>query len=112
MAKKQQEQTINKGNPIFEDFLNAKQDYEENEKPKTKDEQIKALEAELAKQKEATAQKEAELERLKRKETKSRRVQLVLEPTIYDKIKAYADINELSINEAITQAIIKITLDI
>lgn len=43
------------------------------------------------------------------KEAKTRRVQLLIQPSIYEAIQRKADKEDLSVNEAIIQAIIKYT---
>lgn len=40
---------------------------------------------------------------LERPETKSKRVQLLVKPSVYDEIKKYCDLREVSVNDLINQ---------
>lgn len=77
----------------------------EEETNETLEERLKKLEKEKA-------LLEERLKTEQQKEAKSRRLQVVLKPTTYDKIKAYAINNNVSVNEAIQIAILNLTLDL
>ena len=100
MAKKgtEKEKLIKKDSQLLKYIMQEEENKKEEHKGETQEQKIARL--------------EAELERAKRKETKSRRVQLTLEPSIYEKLKAYAKKYDLSINEAIHKLIIEATLDL